>query len=221
MKRLSAVLLALMLAGCPDETTSTPPDATATPDVAADVTGPDVDEGPPARQHRRMTIDQIRSSVATVTGGMVWTEVINGVSTDMLAALGPTMGAPDYLLVTEENLEPTLVVTKFMADMSKRLCPTWAVADRDKPLAERTFVSTQENWFSIAEPDVRANLRRLEARFFGRWLPEDGSGDAAVDDAYTMFVAAGEGAPDDPTRAFNGWMAVCIAYFTDPDFVAY
>jgi hypothetical protein len=217
MIRPTALILALLGSACPADPAAQP-DATGNADVTPDVA---VEGPPPARLLRRMTVDQLRASIATVTGGQVWTEPLGGAPTDMLGALAPTMGAPDYLLVTQENLEPTLVVAKFMGDLGKRLCPQWAAADVARPLAERTLVSTQADWYSLADADVRANLRRLQTRFFGRRLADDGSGDAAITSSLTLFQAAGAGQTDPAMQAWSGWMAVCIAYFTDPDFATY
>ncbi len=107
------LLLALLsLSGCPRGVTEAPvelpDDATSVVDVA--VADPEPTE--PGRQVHRMTIAQLARSIPVITGGIEWIEDFGDGPADMLKILYSTLGGPDFLLVTEENLDPSLIVAK-------------------------------------------------------------------------------------------------------------
>lgn len=234
-----AAMLAAALASCDGGGGGKDPEATgAKPDAAGPPPAPEADAGaggapgpdaeaPPVeeasqalRTAGRMRVEQIRRSLETITGGLRWEEDFGQGPTDMLRILGPTMGEPDYLLVTEENLEPSLIIAKFMQDASHRVCTRWLDRDAAADAGERTFVHHAEAWTSTAAADVDASLRGLMLRFFARYLPPDGSGDAAIADLRELFVNASSTATAG-SEARDGWLAVCIALMTDPEFVVY
>jgi hypothetical protein len=72
-----------------------------------------------------MTIEQLARSIPVITGGIAWVEDFGQGPVDILAILSGTLGAPDYRLVVSENLEPSLVIAKFMQDASQRICAQW------------------------------------------------------------------------------------------------
>lgn len=180
-----------------------------------------VEEQGLTRAAGRMQIEQIRRSIEVVTGGLTWTEDFGNGPARMLDVLGPTMGEPDYLLVTEENLEPSLIVAKFMQDASHRVCTRWVAAEAEKPAAERTLVRHGGAFDSRDAADVTPALRALQLRFFARFVPDDGSQDAtAIGPLKELFdTAANTSVPGREAR--DGWLAVCIALMTDPEFVVY
>jgi hypothetical protein len=192
-------------------------DASA-PDASAPDAGPDAaPAGPPGRAVHRMTIEQLARSIPVVTGGIAWTEDFGAGELDILALLSGTLGAPDYTLVVTENLEPSLVIAKFMQDASQRICAKWLTRDRDLPAAERTLI-THADWSSTAEADVKQSLRALQLRFFSRRVaPGD---DAPIADLYQLFTESAAAAPASQA-ADDGWLGVCIAMMTDPAFVLY
>ncbi len=172
-------------------------------------------EQPLARAAGRMTIEQLARSIPIVTGGLRWTEDFGNGPTDMLEVLAPTLGQPDYIRITSENLEPTLIIAKFVQDAAYRICGRWVDRDRNAPLAERTLVR-HENWTSLGEVDAKANLRMLNLRFYARTIGND----AELTDLYDLFVNASSTAPAG-RGAQDGWTAVCIAMMTDPEFILY
>ncbi len=171
----------------------------------------------PGRSVHRMTVAQLGASLPIITNGLDWVEDFGAGPQDMLMALAATLGAPDYVLVVEENLEPSLIIAKFMQDAANRVCAKWMVRDRELPAAERTLIA-HDDWDSLDEADVKHSIRKLELRFFSRWVPEDD--DAAVADLYELFVAASSAAPAGK-EADDGWLGVCMAMMTDPEFVLY
>jgi hypothetical protein len=231
MSALSKIVLALAAvslgAGCDDGGGGATPPA---PDAAAGGAGgggggmgggapphPDmgVAEQRLERTVGRMTIEQLARSISVVTGGLRWTEDFGQGPVDMLEVLAPTLGAPDYLLVTEENLEPSIIVAKFLQDASHRICVRWIAEDRGKPQAERTFVR-HADWDSLDAADVNTTLRALQLRFFARKVDDD----EALRPLRTLFVnASSTAAPGNAAR--DGWLAVCIALMTDPEFILY
>ncbi len=165
-----------------------------------------------------MTVEQLARSIPVVTDGLRWVEDFGDGPTDMLAVLAPTLGAPDYIRVTEENLEPTLIVAKFMADASHRICVQWVARDEALPAAERSLVTHGAAWQSQDPADVQANVRALLLRMFSRYVAPDDA--AAVAPLAELFrTAAATAAPD--RAAQDGWLAVCIALMTDPEFILY
>ncbi len=170
-----------------------------------------------SRAAGRMTIEQLARSIPVVTDGLNWTEDFGQGPVDMLQVLAPTLGAPDYLRVTEENLEPTLIIAKFLQDASQRICLRWVARDQSLAAADRSLV-THADWQSTDEALVRENLRRLQLRFYARHVAA--ADDPALDPLYQLFVDASTTAPAE-RAARDGWLAVCIAMMTDPEFVLY
>lgn len=217
-------LLALALAttGCDDD----PDPGQTVADMGGGAGGvgggmePEPDPNPEARLDRaagRMTIEQLARSIPVITDGLRWTEDFGAGEVDMLEVLSGTLGAPDYLRITEENLEPTLIIAKFLQDASQRICLRWVDRDRAQPAADRSLV-THEDWASTDEARVRENLRRLQLRFYARHIAD--AADPGLDPLYRLFVDASSTAPPD-RAARDGWLAVCIAMMTDPEFVLY
>ncbi|MCB9544398.1 MAG: hypothetical protein H6706_00720 [Myxococcales bacterium] len=174
-------------------------------------------EQPLARSPGRMAIAQLARSIPVVTDGIRWTEDFGAGPTDMLEVLAPTLGAPDYLRVTQENLEPTLIVAKFVQDAAFRICGQWAQRDRAAAAGERSLVRDGD-WDSLDEAHAKANLRALQLRFYARQVADDD--DAPIADLYELFENASSTAPAG-RGALDGWTAVCIAMMTDPEFILY
>lgn len=172
------------------------------------------------RRAGRMQIDQIRRSIEIITGGLTWEEDFGDGPVRMLEAFGPTMGEPDYLLVTEENMEPSLIVAKFMQDASHRICTRWVSLEAERPAAERTLVRHQAAFDSRDPTSLKNALRSLELRFFAHYLPDDGTRDAELAPLLELFdTAANTSVPGREAR--DGWLAVCIALMSDPETVVY
>lgn len=229
LKPLFAALFALALlvpfgGGCSSDSPADPggsgeptnpdpePDVVETPDPPVVL--------PSARAVSRMNIEQLARSIPIVTGGIRWEEDFGDGPVDMLQALAPTLGAPDYLLVTEENLEPSLIIAKFMGDASHRICTRWVSESRAKheslaPEA-RTLVH-HDDWSSLAPEDVEHTLSKLLLRFFARHVPP---GDPGLEPYVGLFEDASGGALKGQ-EAHDGWLAVCLALMTDPEFVLY
>ena len=116
------LLVTLALSGCPETPIATEDVPVSDPDVSVvEDTADPIDQGvepvpdeQPGRQVHRMTVAQLARSIPVITGGIAWIEDFGEGPIDMLQILSSTLGAPDYLLVTEENLDPSLILAKFV-----------------------------------------------------------------------------------------------------------
>jgi hypothetical protein len=209
----------LALAACADGGGSGPAgasgDADATADAPLDTQAPEPEML--GRLARRMTVAQLRASIPVLTGGIVWIEDFGQGPVDMLQVLAPTLGQPDYRLVTTESLDPNLIVAKFTADIATSVCPAWIAAEATRAEADRTFLA-HSDFDSVAPEDVRATLRWLSLWLHGRAIA-DGE-DGALASLETLFGdAASAAAPGFGAR--DGWTAVCMGMLTDPGFILY
>ena len=216
-----AIGTALALSGCPDEDETTPV-VEAMPDAqgadALDGASPDSAEpAPTGRAPRRLTVEQLARSIPVITGGLAWEEDFGEGPVDMLQLLSGTLGAPDYLLVTEESLEPSLIIAKFMTDAAHRVCARWIERDKTLPAAQRTLI-VHDDWASMDAEDVEASLAQLHVRFFSRPIGPDEVHVLAPWE--TLFFAAADAAPAG-VAADDGWFAVCIGMMTSPETVLY
>lgn len=168
-----------------------------------------------SREIGRMTIEQLARSIPIVTEGLRWTDDFGDGEVDLLALLAATLGAPDYVNVTDENLEPTLIIAKFMQDASNAICGRWVA--RDQGAATRSLVQHEGAWSARDEADVRVAIQRLQLRFYARQVALDST---RVDRLHTLFVNASSTAQAGRETA-DGWLAVCIALMTDPEFILY
>ncbi len=224
MKRLTPILFIASMLGCaaaeepPPVMETTPPDPVVTEKTDEPEPEPEVEPEETGRRVTRMTIEQLARSIPVVTGGIEWIEDFGQGPINMLEVLAPTLGAPDYALVTDENMEPSLIIAKFMQDAAARICVKWVAQDVNMPPADRTLVG-HADWASLDEALVKANLRRLQLRFFTRHV--DPTDDEPISDLYDLFLAASTSAPAAEAAANDGWLAVCMALMTDPEFVIY
>ncbi len=206
----------------PGEDVPAPLDDVSLDDVSHDASDDVATSGPvlPGRHVHRMTIAQLARSIPVITGGIEWTEDFGQGPIDMLKVLYYTLGGPDFLLVTEENLDPSLIIAKFVQDAANRICTKWVERDRALPAAERTLTVHAE-WDSLHPDDVATSLRALQLRVFARKIDTDDPEDAAAISALSqLFFAAAGGAPaGDETD--DGWLAVCLGLMTSPEMVLY
>jgi hypothetical protein len=210
MKR--AALVALVLAACGGSGAQAP------------VMGP---SGPGGRVPRRLSADQLRASLVAATGE-AWTaerlvldpDQIGGYNrqpnADLLDALAPTLGRPDYAHTTSEMIDPAITFTKLASDAARAACRASVKADVAQAQADKRrilrWVSATDTLASNAAA-VRKNVGYLGLRFWGRTMAAD---DADLATLTTLFDrASSQATPPD------GWRAVCIALATDPQFLTY
>ncbi|MCB9696899.1 MAG: hypothetical protein H6738_09000 [Alphaproteobacteria bacterium] len=182
----------------PSEGTVTPIGDAPLPEASSD-----------GRPWRRMDIEQLDASMRQVTNGIGWD--VNGV--DQFTALSATLGVPDYLQVTSEDLAPGLLFQKFLDDAANAVC---------RDLLERESTGGAENVFlvhvDLATRDqaaIEENLSMLLLRFHGREVPV---GDPRLEPWIFLYEGADLVTGGD---AMETWRTVCVALFTHPDFYTY
>lgn len=167
----------------------------------------------PARARKRMNIYQLNAAVRKVTGGIGWVEVRNGKEVDLFEELAATLGRPDYILTTHEDLSPSVLLEKFVGDAARSVCTTLAENERALSQDERVlmpYVSLTDTW----EKDpaaIEENMRYLLMRYHGTYI-EPGSSELNL---WTWLFDATTMATADPVK---GWRAVCVALISHPDF---
>ena len=151
-----------------------------------------------SRGPRRMSVDQLERSIEAFAdlppGSVVIPE-----------DLAVTLGKPDYLQTTEENLDPTPLFMKFMMDLGGLICPGLATADAARPASERLFTRFDR---------MQDNLRHVLMMTTGI------TGDDAepyLPRLQRVFEAGRQG----PQGDVSGHEALCLALLTSPEFLLY
>lgn len=176
---------------------------------------PDPEANP--RHLRRMDLRQLKDAIRTVTGGVYWSD--NG-GRDMFDVLGPSLGVPNYLDITSEDLESSLVFQKFLGDGVRQVCDETIRNDLDMAPEDRVlirFVAPEVTW-EDASPQERdafdQNLRYMKLRMTGHALsPQDEELGRLRWLQRSVAHATGS-----PTR---GWRAVCVGLMSSPEFFLY
>jgi hypothetical protein len=184
----------------PDHWTPTTPD-----DHGSTILDPaGVSEGKTAR---RLTVDQLRRSIPALFAGLTWTIGDGGRRAVGFNALARTLGEPDYIQSTTNNLDASPLFAKYMDDMAGDVCTKAIERDRTTANASDRLI--------MRETDVDANLRYLRLKLHALYVPA-GSTDSIVElrQLYDDVVAE-SGNPDD------GWFAVCVAMLSAPEFMTY
>lgn len=200
-------MIALLLAACGA------PEVTLAPVGPADL---DVVAAAPSRPYRRMNLDQLSASIVRVSG-RTWTEVgPDGEAVALFDQLSGSLGKPDYLSSTHEELAPGLLYQKFLDDAAKSVCAGWMADERVATRAERRLLAHAEPTDTLATaPDaVEQDLSGALLRFHGRVVPP---GDPALGPWRRLFER-GAALGGDP---MDGWRLVCVGLFTHPDFYAW
>lgn len=170
------------------------------------------------RTPRRVSVQQLGGVIHSLTGGIDWLEDYGTGPIQMLELLAGSLGAPDYRLVTSENIEPNLMIAKFVADAAQQVCPDWVQAEFDRPAQERTLIRHADP-ASTAEEDVITSLQLLERRAFGV-ASAPGEPTERVQRLAELFAELAGSAAGNQS-AVRGWTAVCVAVFSDAEFVLY
>jgi hypothetical protein len=202
--------------GTPEATANEPRAVDLEPGEVVDLMPASPAPDPPHRARRRMDLDQLGAAIRRVTGGMAWTEAVGGRDIDQLEALAATLGKPDYIQITTEDLSPSALFQKFLDDAARSVCTRLAERERGG-LASRgsLLIHVGPDALPATEGEaVDRNLSALLLRFHSRVvLP----GDPALTHWRWLLDSAVHvsGAP------MEGWRAVCVGLITHPDFWSY
>ena len=200
----------------------------------ADPIGVDLNSEP-WRSRRRMDVDQLDRSIRAVTGGMGW-ERYRGEGNEperYFTTFDDTLGVPDYINSTAEDLTVSLLFSKFLDDAARSVCQR--LADREAgdgperegapqgtfdPIRFEPVGGEERPTPSAAEIDEA--LSRVLLRFHSRRLDPAADGDQLQPwrDLVTQTEAAAVAAePQLPYK--RTWEGVCVALMTHPDFYTY
>jgi hypothetical protein len=220
----ASVALLAWAAACREETTV--PSVTTTevgPALPAD--HPPVPGEPVSRRTNRVSIAQLKATFPVVFGNdaqgrpITWTVSVGASRVNGFDAFAGPLGVPDYLLNTEEALEPSPLYLKFVNDAALDACDKALLADWGRiERSARTLLRHVE--LGATEAGVVENLKYLKLRFHGVKATE-----ADVQPLKALFStvvrsAAARAVPSDDL-AREGWRAVCVALATAPEFHLY
>jgi hypothetical protein len=205
---LVSLAAALALPGC---TTAVPLDF----DEGAFEPGRQADLGDdPVRELRRMDLDQLDASLTQAAGGLRW---MVG-RTPGFVRFEDTLGVPDYINSSAEDLTVSLLFTKFLDDAARSVCNRLVNGRDEDEVTARAEVfdvvdpSTDEELLDLGRD---AQLRSLLLRFHGRRLQND----EELQPWQDLFETAR--ALGDRSSSARGWQAVCVTLVNHPDFYTY
>ncbi|MGF1464986.1 MAG: hypothetical protein ACFCGT_02530 [Sandaracinaceae bacterium] len=167
----------------------------------------------PWRERRRMDLEQLDASLTRAAGGLSW--MVNNQSGFVVFA--DTLGVPDFVNRSAEDLTVNLLFTKFLEDAARSTCRRLVFGNGDAEAAARAAVFRMVDVGSTEVPleTLRAQVAELLLRFHGRRV--------AVDDpslgpwlGLRHRVQESEGG-----TAQRGWEVLCVALITHPDFYTY
>lgn len=192
------------------------------------------------RAPRRLSVDQLRASLLSVTG-YTWVgsrsvpdpSAPSGTRTvpnaDMLEALAGTLGRADFLTTTSHAIDPAVTFSKLASDAARIACRQSVADDADQPDAARRRllreVAPTVTWMAD-EAAIRRNVVYMARRFWGRTLAADSAEVTAIAMVFrtastTPEVREGSRVTRPAGSPVDGWRAVCIAMATDPQFLTY
>ncbi|MSQ83095.1 MAG: hypothetical protein EXR77_09305 [Myxococcales bacterium] len=165
----------------------------------------------PIRQRKRMNIDQLDAALQNASGGIGWTVGAK----NQFSVLSLTLGKPDYVDMTQEDLTPSALFQKFLGDAAASLCTKLVAADAKAAADKRVFFVKAELTASPTKDSaaIAANLSYLVQRWHGRTV-------APTSPEITQWQFLLTGAQKVSTPA-EGWQAVCVALATHPAFYTY
>lgn len=167
----------------------------------------------PARPRRRMDIDQLDQTLRSVTGGIGW---VDSSGRDLFVTNAETLGVPDWISFTNEDLEASALFVKFLDDAARSACTTLVDRDADAAAADRIFFVHAEPTAMLPadQTAIDENLAYLLLRYHGRRV-EPGSDEILP---WRGLYRDARAATDDANVA---WRTVCVALVDHPDFYSY
>ena len=170
---------------------------------------------PARRDRRRMNLDQLNTATQQLMGGLEWSEIRNGSPVNLFEALSETLGKPDFIESTEEDLTPSSLFLKFLSDAAGELCLARLDADLEGDGEPRLLILASPEDSLQSDPEaIEENLAALLLRFHGHSL----SREAPLFRHWLWLYESAEFVSGTPLDA---WRAVCVALFTHPDFYSY
>jgi hypothetical protein len=182
--------------------------------VEVDLTAP---IEPPSRQRRRMNIDQLDASIKRVTGGIAWMAGSGKYHKNQFAVLSLTLGKPNYTDMTNEDLDPSALFQKFLADAAQSTCKALVTKEK-KTSKDKRVLAKYVNWNDKVENNKKAvdqNLSYLLLRYHGRKVKVDSH---ELQLWRFLFQSATKVTGGNTGEA---WRTVCVALMQHPHFYTY
>ena len=169
-----------------------------------------------ARPRRRMNVDQLSASIEVATGER-WRELDEtGAQVELFERLSGSLGKPDFLDSTAEDLSPGLLYQKFLSDAANATCYDMLRAEAERDPDDRLLV-VDSDLFGLPQDDpegTTADLQRALLRFHGRSLDADA-------EELELWRWLLHEATAQTGEASRGWRSVCVALITHPDFSSF
>lgn len=159
-----------------------------------------------ARYRMRMNIDQLKSSMNSITG-VEW----KSGNTDLWSKYSSTLGVPDYIENMTEDLTASVIFQKFLNDAAVYSCQQWI--DNDLSSSEKSFfvyVTSDDT----EKTSVMNNIEYLRYLIHGQRSVEN---DPFVDSIWELYFLVHQRTEDN----VNAWNTLCVAMFTHPEFYTY
>ena len=221
MRRSLSILMAagLLLSACESAEMNGAPLNVSNTTTTGPVEHETVELPPTSAYTKRLSVDMIQDSLPIVGGSAAsWRVNYLNKEYDGFTVLGPTLGRPDYVSLTVENLEPTALYVKFMGDMAVHVCDKIIASDKKEPtISARVLMRFIESDDPAA--GVNANLRYLKLRFLAERVQDDDT--EGIADLRAVYDAALNDPNNKDDAVFKAWNAVCVALFTSPSFHLY
>jgi len=178
----------------------------------------------PHRPRRRLNLDQLDRAIEQSVG-LPWTELSRGEQVRSLTVLSDTLGKPDYIRQTVEDLSPSALFLKFLDDSARTVCSLrveldlTGLSEGGEPLSW-----SDEDWGALwgegqlgalDSADLDERLRALSLRFHGLRLP---AGDHPRLAYWRWLYETVSFVSDEPHMP---WVALCVAMLNHPDFYSY
>ncbi len=197
---------------------------------------PPVDHPPVSRppiitsaSSQRVTIAQLRGTLPVALGYDLTGQPITWVYPNGrpgLDVVSLTLGEPNYIDTTEEDLSASPLYLKFMDDLARDACDRGLRADYARnAAADRALLRYVEAADTVSSnaSGVNQNLRYLKLRFHGVKIDE--ADDAAIAPLRDLFARGVQSSAGAATPTANdvkeGWRVVCNALLTAPEFHIY
>lgn len=166
----------------------------------------------PWASRRRMDVDQLNASIRRVTGGIGWEDSSGD---DLFEELSGTLGKPDFVDSTMEDLTVSLLFQKFLGDAARDVCGKLSYREAGSTADPVLMVHVGlEDTVESNAAGVDQNLQQLLLRFHGQSV----SLDSERLNPWRWLFTSSVHVTGDPVVA---WRAVCVGLITHPDFYSY
>jgi hypothetical protein len=172
-----------------------------------------------------MNLEQLDCAIQQVSGGLMWSERRNNNDVNLFESLSSTLGKPDFIEQTHEDLTPSSLFIKFLDDAARQVCGKRIDLDLEAIANPQNGVSDPQVtlWGTLAPDEtqqadaeaVNQQIRALVLRFHSHDLPQGESPRLA----YWRWLFETASLVDHNT--ISGWRALCIGLITHPDFYSY